>query len=89
MATGGLTSRISPDSQTPGAAQQATPTGTPIAISHRPADGVIDEKDLAVLCDNWLATLTSELVMPGATIQQVYSARKYILRRPNLGPEQQ
>jgi len=39
-----------------------------------PADGVIDEKDLVVLCDNWLATLTSEVVVPGATIQQVYSA---------------
>jgi sugar lactone lactonase YvrE len=39
-----------------------------------PADGVIDEKDLYVLCDNWLATLTSEVVVPGATIQQVYSA---------------
>ena len=38
-----------------------------------PADGVIDEKDLVVLCDNWLATLTSEVVVPGATIQQVYS----------------
>lgn len=38
-----------------------------------PADGVIDEKDLAVFCDNWLATLTSELVVPGASIQQVYS----------------
>ena len=38
-----------------------------------PADGVINEKDLAVLCDNWLVTLTSELVLPGASLQQVYS----------------
>jgi sugar lactone lactonase YvrE len=43
-------------------------------ISSATGDGVIDEKDLYVLCNNWLATLTSELVVPGATIQQVYSA---------------
>jgi sugar lactone lactonase YvrE len=37
-----------------------------------PADGVIDEKDLYVLCDNWLSLLTNDVVLPGATIQQVY-----------------
>ncbi len=39
-----------------------------------PADGVINEKDLYVLCDNWLTLLTNDVVLPGATIQQVYSA---------------
>jgi sugar lactone lactonase YvrE len=43
-------------------------------ISSTPGDGVINERDLYVICDNWLATLTSEVVMPGATLQQVYSA---------------
>jgi sugar lactone lactonase YvrE len=38
-----------------------------------PADNVIDEKDLAVLCDNWLEDFTSDYVMPGATLQELYS----------------
>jgi len=38
-----------------------------------PADDIIDELDLAVLAENWLITLTSETVVPGATIQEVYS----------------
>jgi len=38
-----------------------------------PADGVIDENDLAILCEYWLAPLTASLVQPGASIQQVYA----------------
>jgi sugar lactone lactonase YvrE len=41
-------------------------------ISSPTGDGVIDEKDLYVLCDNWLSLLTNDVVVPGATIQQVY-----------------
>jgi sugar lactone lactonase YvrE len=41
-------------------------------ISSTPGDGVIDEKDLYVLAENWLADLTKVLVKPGASIQQVY-----------------
>ena len=43
-------------------------------MSSTTGDGVIDEKDLAVLSGNWLASLTNDVVVPGATIQQVYSA---------------
>jgi sugar lactone lactonase YvrE len=55
-------------------------------ISSTPGDGVIDEKDLAVLCDNWQARLTSELVMPGATIQQVYYDSSYNFEGPTWDP---
>jgi sugar lactone lactonase YvrE len=51
-----------------------------------PADGVIDEKDLYVLCDNWLATLTKEVVVPGATLQQVYSDNSYDFEGPTWDP---
>ncbi len=43
-------------------------------ISSTPGDGVIDEKDLAVLVDNWLEDFSTELVRPGALPQEVYSA---------------
>jgi sugar lactone lactonase YvrE len=43
-------------------------------ISSTPGDGVIDEKDLYVLAENWLADFTKVLVTPGAQLQQVYSA---------------
>jgi len=36
-------------------------------------DNIIDEGDLIVLCDNYLDELTDELIVPGATIEQVYS----------------
>ncbi len=52
----------------------ADPEWNPDCDISAPADGVIDLKDLLILSDNWLATLTSELVMPGATLQEVYSA---------------
>lgn len=42
-----------------------------IAPTH--GDRVINEKDLQVLCDNWLAPLSTDLVAPGATLQVVYS----------------
>ncbi len=51
-----------------------SPNWDPNCDISAPADGVIDEKDLYVLCDNWLAALTSELVIPGATLEEVYSA---------------
>ncbi|MDD5327747.1 MAG: SMP-30/gluconolactonase/LRE family protein [Phycisphaerae bacterium] len=41
-----------------------------IAISN---DNIIDERDLVVLCDNYLDELTDELIVPGATIEEVYS----------------
>jgi sugar lactone lactonase YvrE len=55
-------------------------------ISSTTGDGVIDEKDLYVLCDNWLATLTSEVVVPGATLQQVYSDTSYNFEGPTWDP---
>ncbi|MCJ7729795.1 MAG: SMP-30/gluconolactonase/LRE family protein, partial [Sedimentisphaerales bacterium] len=51
-----------------------------------PSDGVINERDLDVLCDNWLATLTSELVVPGATLQQVYYDASYNFEGPTWDP---
>jgi sugar lactone lactonase YvrE len=47
-----------------------------------PADGVINELDLAVLGENWLIPLTSETVVPGATIQQVYYDASYNFEGP-------
>jgi gluconolactonase len=35
-------------------------------------DGIIDEEDLKIMCDNWLAELPSDLNTPGATLQVVY-----------------
>lgn len=37
------------------------------------SDGIIDEQDLKVICDNWLAALPTDLVAPGATLQVVYN----------------
>jgi len=36
-------------------------------------DGIIDEEDLKIMCDNWLAELPTDLNTPGATLQVVYS----------------
>ena len=55
-------------------------------ISSTPGDGVIDEKDLAVLCQNWLADFNSELVMPGALPQVVYSAPSINFEGPTWDP---
>ena len=38
-----------------------------------PADNVIDEKDLMVLCENWLADYSKDIIKPGAALQQLYS----------------
>ncbi len=51
-----------------------------------PADGVIDELDLAILGENWLGVLTSELIVPGATIQEVYSATGIFFEGPTWDP---
>jgi gluconolactonase len=50
-----------------------------------PADGLIDEKDLAVFSDNWLESLTRRFVAPGARLQQEYAASKY-LESPTWDP---
>ncbi len=42
-----------------------------IASTH--GDRVIDEKDLNVICDDWLAELPTDLNTPGATLQVVYT----------------
>ncbi|MGD1042645.1 MAG: SMP-30/gluconolactonase/LRE family protein [Sedimentisphaerales bacterium] len=55
-------------------------------ISSTPGDGVIDEKDLYVLCDNWLTDYTTTLVAPGATLQQVYSDPSYDFEGPTWDP---
>lgn len=51
-----------------------------------PSDGVIDEKDLYVLCENWLDDFSSELVMPGAILQEVYSATGINFEGPTWDP---
>lgn len=42
-----------------------------IAPTH--GDRVIDEQDLNVICDDWLAELPTDLNTPGATLQVVYT----------------
>ena len=55
-------------------------------ISSTPGDGVIDEKDLYVLADNWLMNYTTTLVAPGATLQQVYYDLNYNFEGPTWDP---
>jgi gluconolactonase len=55
-------------------------------ISSTTGDGVIDEKDLYVLADNWLSLLTNDVVVPGATIQQVYYDASYNFEGPTWDP---
>ena len=55
-------------------------------ISSTPGDGVIDEKDLYVLADNWLTDFTTTLVAPGATLQQVYYDASYNFEGPTWDP---
>ncbi len=55
-------------------------------ISSATGDGVIDEKDLYVLADNWLALLTNDVVVPGATLQQVYYNSSYNFEGPTWDP---
>jgi len=42
-------------------------------ISSTHGDDIINEQDLQVLCDSWLADLPTDLLAPGATLQVVYS----------------
>jgi sugar lactone lactonase YvrE len=51
-----------------------------------PADNVIDGKDLAVLCENWLEDFTSDFIMPGATLQEVYTASGINFEGPTWDP---
>jgi gluconolactonase len=63
-----------------------SPNWDPNCDISAPSDDTIDEKDLAVLCENWLVTLTSELVVPGATPQEVYSATGINFEGPTWEP---
>ena len=36
-------------------------------------DGIVDQMDLKVVCDNWLAETPTDLNTPGATMQIVYT----------------
>ncbi len=51
-----------------------------------PSDNVIDEYDLAVFCENWLNVLFTDLVQPGATLQEVYSAPGIFFEGPTWDP---
>jgi gluconolactonase len=55
-------------------------------ISSTPGNGVIDEQDLIILCQNWLADFSEELVMPGAVLQEVYSASGINFEGPTWEP---
>ena len=55
-------------------------------MSSTTGDGVIDEKDLYVLADNWLSLLTNDVVVPGATLQQVYYDASYNFEGPTWDP---
>ncbi len=49
-----------------------------------PGDGIIDGFDLAEFCENWLTEL--DLIAPGATLQQVYSATSVFFEGPTYDP---
>jgi sugar lactone lactonase YvrE len=51
-----------------------------------PSDGIIDELDLAVICDDWLNVFVTCLVQPGATLQEVYSASGIFFEGPTWDP---
>ena len=51
-----------------------------------PADGMIDIRDIIVLADNWLEEIILEPVVPGATLQQVYSASGIGFEGPSWDP---
>jgi len=51
-----------------------------------PSDGVINERDLDVFCDNWLKVLVTDLIQPGASLQEVYSASGIFFEGPTWDP---
>jgi len=51
-----------------------------------PSDGIIDERDLKVFCDNWLNVYVTDLIQPGATLQNVYSATNIHFEGPTWDP---
>jgi sugar lactone lactonase YvrE len=51
-----------------------------------PSDGVINERDLDVFCDNWLKVLVTDLIQPGAELQEVYSASGIFFEGPTWDP---
>jgi sugar lactone lactonase YvrE len=51
-----------------------------------PSDGIIDERDLKVFCDNWLDVYITDLIQPGATLQEVYSAPGINFEGPTWDP---
>ncbi|MBN1391310.1 MAG: SMP-30/gluconolactonase/LRE family protein, partial [Sedimentisphaerales bacterium] len=51
-----------------------------------PSDGIIDELDLKVFCDNWLNVYVTDLIAPGATLEEVYSATGINFEGPTWDP---
>jgi sugar lactone lactonase YvrE len=51
-----------------------------------PSDNVIDEKDLAIFCSNWLNITVMDLIKPGATLQEVYSDTSTSFEGPMWDP---
>jgi len=51
-----------------------------------PSDNIIDEKDLAVFCANWLSVSVTDLIEPGATLQEVYSDTSTSFEGPMWDP---
>ena len=51
-----------------------------------PNDGIIDELDLKILCGNWLNTYITDLIQPGATLKEVYSATGINFEGPTWDP---
>lgn len=51
-----------------------------------PCDGIINELDLSVLCDDWLSILIPYLIQPGATLEAVYSAPGVSFEGPTWNP---
>jgi sugar lactone lactonase YvrE len=51
-----------------------------------PSDGIIDELDLRVFCDNWLNVYVTDLIQPGAALTEVYSATGINFEGPTWDP---
>jgi len=51
-----------------------------------PSDGVIDELDLTEFCDAWLNVSVTDLIEPGATLQEVYSDASTSFEGPMWDP---
>jgi sugar lactone lactonase YvrE len=51
-----------------------------------PSDDVIDERDLKVFCENWLNVYVTDLIQPGATLTEVYSAPGINFEGPTWDP---